>query len=122
MDQPIESSLASRIVEAPVSAPDGRGAERLSSLVTEAEANAPALAAVLRDPKVADLLRGTFDGSLFLTMLATFDLERLGRVLTQVPEDHFAAMTRDLAQTMSTVPDMAAAKKFCGNTKPKSRC
>jgi len=111
MDQPIESSLASRIVEAPVSAPDGRGAERLSSLVTEAEANAPALAAVLRDPKVADLLRGTFDGSLFLTMLATFDLERLGRVLTQVPEDHFAAMTRDLAQTMSTVPDMAAAKK-----------
>lgn len=111
MDQPIESSLASRIVEAPVSAPDGRGAERLSSLVTEAEANAPALAAVLRDPKVADLLRGTFDGSLFLTMLATFDLERLGRVLTQVPEDHFAAMTRDLAQTMSAVPDMAAAKK-----------
>ncbi len=111
MDQPIESSLASRIVEAPVSAPDGRGAERLSSLMTEAEANAPALAAVLRDPKVADLLRGTFDGSLFLTMLATFDLERLGRVLTQVPEDHFAAMTRDLAQTMSAVPDMAAAKK-----------
>ncbi|MBN9354524.1 MAG: bifunctional [glutamine synthetase] adenylyltransferase/[glutamine synthetase]-adenylyl-L-tyrosine phosphorylase, partial [Hyphomicrobium denitrificans] len=111
MDQPIESSLASRIVEAPVSALDGRGAERLSSLVTEAEANAPALAAVLRDPKVADLLRGTFDGSLFLTMLATFDLERLGRVLTQVPEDHFAAMTRDLAQTMSAVPDMAAAKK-----------
>ncbi|WP_244466041.1 bifunctional [glutamine synthetase] adenylyltransferase/[glutamine synthetase]-adenylyl-L-tyrosine phosphorylase [Hyphomicrobium sp. GJ21] len=111
MDQPIESSLASRIVEAPVSAPDGRGAERLSSLVTEAEANAPALAAVLRDPKVADLLRGTFDGSLFLTMLATFDLERLGRVLTQAPEDHFAAMTRDLAQTMSAVPDMAAAKK-----------
>jgi glutamate-ammonia-ligase adenylyltransferase len=111
MDQPIESSLASRIVEAPVSAPDGRGAERLNSFVTEAEVNAPALAAVLRDPKVADLLRGTFDGSLFLTMLATFDLERLGRVLTQVPEDHFAAMTRDLAQTMSAVPDMAAAKR-----------
>jgi glutamate-ammonia-ligase adenylyltransferase len=111
MDQPAPSSLAARIIEAPVSAPDGRGAERLSSLVTEAEAKAPSLVALLRDPKVEALLRGTFDGSLFLTMLATFDVERLERILTRVPEDHFAAMTRTLAQDMSVVPDMAAAKK-----------
>ena len=111
MDQPLESSLASRIVESPVAAPDGRGVERLPLLVAEAEANAPALAAVLRDSKVEALLRGTFDGSLYLTTLATLDAARLGRVLTQSPEDHFVTITQSLAQSMSAAQDMAAAKK-----------
>jgi glutamate-ammonia-ligase adenylyltransferase len=110
MDQPAQSSLASRIVETPVAAPDGRGAERLTSLVSEA-VNAPSLAAALRDPKVEALLRGTFDGSLYLATLATLDRERLARVLTQAPEAHFADMTDGLSQAMSTAPDMAAAKK-----------
>ena len=112
MDQPLKSSLASRIVETPVAAPDGRGVERLASLVAEAEANAPALAAVFRDPKVEALLRGTFDGSLYLTTLATLDTARLGRVLTQPPEDHFATITQNLAQSMNSAQDMNAAKKM----------
>ncbi|WP_244437816.1 bifunctional [glutamine synthetase] adenylyltransferase/[glutamine synthetase]-adenylyl-L-tyrosine phosphorylase [Hyphomicrobium denitrificans] len=111
MDQPLESSLASRIAETPVAAPDGRGAERLTSLVAEAEANTPALAAVFRDPKVEALLRGTFEGSLYLATLATLDRERLDRVLTRSPEDHFATITRNLVRAMSEVQDMAAAKK-----------
>ncbi|HVX37084.1 MAG TPA: bifunctional [glutamine synthetase] adenylyltransferase/[glutamine synthetase]-adenylyl-L-tyrosine phosphorylase [Hyphomicrobium sp.] len=111
MDQPLKSSLASRIVETPVAAPDGRGVERLPSLVAEAEANAPALVAVFRDPKVEALLRGAFDGSLYLTTLATLDTARLGRVLAQPPEDHFATITQNLAQSMSSAQDMNAAKK-----------
>jgi glutamate-ammonia-ligase adenylyltransferase len=111
MDQPLESSLASRIVEAPVAPPDGRGAERLTSLLAETDANAPDLAAVLREPKASALLRGTFEGSLYLMTLATLDTERLSRVLTRSPEDHFATITRNLVRSMSEAQDMAAAKK-----------
>jgi glutamate-ammonia-ligase adenylyltransferase len=111
MDQSLESTLASRIVEFPVAAPDGRGAERVPQMLAEAEANTPAFAAVLRDPKVQSLLRGTFDGSLYLTTLASLDAVRLARILTQVPERHFANLTSEFAATMGAAQDMGVAKK-----------
>ncbi|HEY8193853.1 MAG TPA: bifunctional [glutamine synthetase] adenylyltransferase/[glutamine synthetase]-adenylyl-L-tyrosine phosphorylase, partial [Hyphomicrobium sp.] len=111
MDQPLESSLASRIVETPVATADGRGTERLAALVEEAGATSPALTAALRDPKVEALLRGTFEGSLYLTTIASRDAARLGRILTGSPEDHFASATEVLAASMRAASDMTAAKK-----------
>jgi glutamate-ammonia-ligase adenylyltransferase len=111
MDQPLESSLAARIVETPVGSRDGRGAEWLSSLIADAEVTAPGLAAALRNPKVEALLRGAFDGSLYLTAIATRDLGRLERILSDAPEDHFERATESLIAAMAQAPDMAAAKR-----------
>ncbi len=84
MDQPVNSSLVSRLAEAPVSLSDGRGAEHFTALTEEARRAASDLAEILHDPRAEALLRGTFDGSPYLTSLATRDLERLSRVLLRV--------------------------------------
>ena len=67
MDQPVNSSLVSRLAEAPVSLSDGRGAEHFTALTEEARRAASDLAEILRDPRAEALLRGTFDGSPYLT-------------------------------------------------------
>jgi len=112
MNDPSQLALAARIIETPVASPDGRGAERVASLLAAAETDAPALAAALRNPSIEALLRGTFDGSLYLATLASLDPARLGRVLTEVPEDHFEALTATIAADMGAAADIAAAKKI----------
>lgn len=111
MDQPVESSLAARISETSVAPPDGRGAERLAALITEANGSCPQLASMLQDEKVAALLSGTFEGSLYLTTLATRDLARLVHLLAEAPEDHFKRLTESFVATMAEAPDMTAAKR-----------
>ena len=111
MDQPVNSSLVSRLAEAPVSLSDGRGAEHFTALTEEARRAAPDLAEILRDPRAEALLRGTFDGSPYLTGLATRDLERLSRVLLESPEAHFSRLTEALSLSMRSAADMTAAKR-----------
>jgi glutamate-ammonia-ligase adenylyltransferase len=111
MDQLLESSLRARIVESPIATANGRGAERLTTVVMEAAATSPGLASALGDPKVSALLQGAFEGSLYLTTLATRDPARLERTLTEPPEDRFANLTKSFAAGMSTAPDMATAKR-----------
>ena len=104
MDQPIESTFAARIDENPVAPADGKGSERLATLATDTGTAYPALAAALRQPKIAALLRGAFEGSLYLTTLATRDPARLERILMQSPEDHFAELTARLDADMRARP------------------
>ena len=111
MDQPIDSTFASRITESPVALAEGRGSERLAEFTTEVSANTPALGALLREAKIAALLRGAFEGSLYLTTLATRDPARLERILTDPPEDRFANLTARLNADMETATDMATAKR-----------
>ena len=89
----------------------GRGAERLAALQSEATQASSELAEALHDPKVEDLLSGTFEGSPYLTALATRDFARLARVLREPPEAHFAGLTESLAVSMRAAGDMAAAKR-----------
>ncbi len=111
MDQPVNSSLVSRLAEAPVSLSDGRGAEHFTALTEEARRAASDLAEILHDPRAEALLRGTFDGSPYLTSLATRDLERLSRVLLESPEAHFSRLTEALSLSMRSAADMTAAKR-----------
>ena len=111
MDQPVKSSLVSRIAEAPGSLSDGRGAEHFTELMEEARQATPDLAEVLHDPNVEDLLRGTFEGSPYLRSLATRDFARLARVLLEQPEAHFARLTETLNLSMRSAADMTAAKR-----------
>ncbi|WP_246317083.1 bifunctional [glutamine synthetase] adenylyltransferase/[glutamine synthetase]-adenylyl-L-tyrosine phosphorylase [Hyphomicrobium methylovorum] len=110
MHDQIELSLASRITTAPISGPSGPGADRLATLVAEAADRYPALSEAIRNPNVSALLRGTFEGSLYLTTLATRDLARLERVLTQSPERLFAELSDNLTAAMASAPDFASAK------------
>jgi glutamate-ammonia-ligase adenylyltransferase len=110
MEQSVKSSLASRLTDAPVFLPEGRGAEHFAALKSDAGESAPALAEALQDPRVERLLRGTFEGSPYLTTLATRDFDRLARVLSEPPEAHFAKLTETLSVSMRAAPDMSAAK------------
>jgi [glutamine synthetase] adenylyltransferase / [glutamine synthetase]-adenylyl-L-tyrosine phosphorylase len=111
MDHPLEASLIARLAEAPVSLVRGRGAERLAALQSEATQASSELAEALHDPKVQDLLSGTFEGSPYLTALATRDFARLARVLREPPEAHFAGLMESLDVSMRAAGDMAAAKR-----------
>src|SRR4051794_22936730 len=101
-----DGSLAARIVEAPYAPSDGRGADRLQILRTEAARAAPQLASLLDDPEVAHLLRGTFEGSPYLTQLALRDLSRLERILNKPPEIHFSSLTDNLSTELARATGM----------------
>ena len=90
MDQPVSSNLAARIAEWPHSLPAGRGAERFETLKAEARSSCPPLAELLNDAKVENLLKGVFDGSPYLTTLASRALARLARIIGEPPGPRFS--------------------------------
>ena len=112
MDQPVSSSLAARIAEWPHSLPAGRGAERFETLKAEARSSCPPLAELLNDAKVENLLKGVFDGSPYLTTLASRDLARLARIIGEPPGPRFSKLTEELISGMRRVPDTATAKRL----------
>lgn len=111
MDQPLAQSLAARIAEWPRAPTMGRGATHLAALKSEANAAGSPLSAILADPKVENLLAGVFEGSPYLTTLATRDHARLARILSEPPETLFPVLTDELTSAMAQAADMATAKR-----------
>ena len=111
MDQPVKSSLVSRIAEAPGSISDGRGAEHFTELMDEARQATPDLAEVLHDPNVEALLRGTFEGSPLSEEPRNTRFCKATRVFLEQPEAHFARLTETLNLSMRSAADMIAAKR-----------
>jgi [glutamine synthetase] adenylyltransferase / [glutamine synthetase]-adenylyl-L-tyrosine phosphorylase len=112
MDQPFSSSLAARIAEWPHSLPAGRGAERFETLKAEARSSYPPLVELLNDARVENLLAGVFDGSPYLTTLASRDLARLARIFGEPPGPRFSKLTEELTSAMHQAPDIATAKRL----------
>jgi [glutamine synthetase] adenylyltransferase / [glutamine synthetase]-adenylyl-L-tyrosine phosphorylase len=97
--------FSARIVAAPVAVDDARVTAILAELRERAAADSElaALAALLEEKPVADLLAGVVSGSPYLTTLATRDLQRLQRILTCHPEARLPELRAELAR------DIAAA-------------
>ena len=87
MDQSVDS-LLSRLTEAPVCPANGRGVEHFKTFAMEAEQASPDLAMVLRDGRAEMLLRGVFEGSPYLTTLATRDSDPCPLFATARPNQH----------------------------------
>ena len=100
--------LHSRIGATPVSTADGVGTDRRAALRAEAAAE---FCAILDEPAAARLLAGTFEGSPYLTGLATRDVTRLARILSEPPETLFAELTLELSNAMREAHDAAGAKR-----------
>ncbi|MGQ0456675.1 MAG: bifunctional [glutamine synthetase] adenylyltransferase/[glutamine synthetase]-adenylyl-L-tyrosine phosphorylase [Hyphomicrobium sp.] len=107
---PPPASLATRISAAPHVAELAAATRNVAALAADAAANAPRLAAHLKNPKVGLLLAGVFEGSPYLAELARRDLVRLGRTLDAAPEALFADLTVQLADAMRAAESMPAAK------------
>jgi glutamate-ammonia-ligase adenylyltransferase len=111
-------TLAARIVETPV--PDGspRVAAELDALAQQAAGDPAleALAHLVKQSEVRDLIAGTFSGSPYLQGLMLRDLPRLQRLLTTVPEQHFTALVAQLGEKLTVaaaLPDaMRALREF----------
>ncbi len=69
------------------------------------------LAALVANRDVHAFLRGTIQGSSYLTGLMKRDAERLLRVLQSPPDSHFQSLTRDLFANVCAAGDKAAAMK-----------
>ena len=108
-------SLASRLVEAPVSVAGGRGERDLTDFMANSED--AALKDLCADANVRALLAGIFEGSPFLAALINRDRERLKVFLTQPPEDVFAQLTEALRFGLADANDHATAKRILRNYK-----
>jgi [glutamine synthetase] adenylyltransferase / [glutamine synthetase]-adenylyl-L-tyrosine phosphorylase len=101
-----QTIFVERIREAPVSGVQGR--QELDAYRRDARSE---LQALLDDPKIAGLLRGVFEGSLYLSGLIQRDAARFERILTSVPEALFAARTAEFQTAIAVVEDDASAKR-----------
>lgn len=106
-------SLADRLVETPIPVSSGNAELEMSALVAEAAAD-PELArlsAALGQPRVRDLLLGTFAGSPYLKDLAVRDLKRLQRLVVGSPEENFRAGLRNVEAAMAAAQSMPEAMR-----------
>ena len=101
--------LSQLISDAPLCSENGAAAGRFADLRAAAAAQ-PAFLDLLRDDKVAALLKGVFDSSPYLTAMCLQHPERLARVLMEPPERHFERLTEGVRAAMDKAADMAAAK------------
>jgi glutamate-ammonia-ligase adenylyltransferase len=107
-------ALSACITAAPVAHKDARVEAQLAELRERARAGpelAP-LAAVLESERVANLLRGVFSGSPFLTGLITRDPARLERVLTRAPASRLEELKGGLARDMAAAASRADAMRI----------
>ena len=94
--------FVARMREAPVTRIDERISSGLASLRERAQA-APELAALaklLDEPRVADLIAGILAGSPYLSGLIERDLPRLQRILTAAPEVRLEQLSTELAAAL----------------------
>ena len=98
-----EAALHTRIRETPVATAEPRLGVEIEELAAAARANSATieLAGLLEKGPVADLLRGVFAGSPYLSSLMRRDLPRLQRILIEAPEGRLDAMKGELAQGLS---------------------
>jgi glutamate-ammonia-ligase adenylyltransferase len=102
-----------RISEGPKALAGGIGEDRFNTLRQDALSDTSwELADVLNDGKVRDLLTGVFDGSPYLSTLASRDHTRLARILIEPPELLFEDLTRTLHASMEDASDVASAKRI----------
>lgn len=102
-----------RIREWPVAAPS-QSLDREMEALHAAAATQPELAALaplLASEPVAKLIAGTVSGSPFLRGQMQRDYARLLRILSQSPEQRFAALKADLAQQAAAAQSMPEAMK-----------
>ncbi len=102
-------SLWQRITERPLAFDARLAADRLAELESAASA---ALAPILAEPAVRDLLIGTLGSSPYLAGLILRDPERLTRILTTAPEAHMAALGRTLDADMLAATTQADAMRI----------
>jgi [glutamine synthetase] adenylyltransferase / [glutamine synthetase]-adenylyl-L-tyrosine phosphorylase len=111
MDQPLPHSLAAGIREWPHALTNGAGAARFAELKAQ-YADHSQLSVLLADPKVERLLTGAFEGSRYLTTLASRDPDRLARVLGEAPDRRFSSATSALIAAMASAADIPTAKRL----------
>jgi len=96
-------------------APLARGDERVAAVLSGLRARAgaapelAALAQLLEEPRVAQLLAGVFSGSPFLTGLIERDPGRLQRILTRAPRKRLEELNEELSRGLAAAPTRAAA-------------
>lgn len=104
-------SLAARVMEWPVSSPDGDGARQLKALKAMAGPDRPVLAALIENARVAALLSGMFEGSAYLSTLAERDPVRLQRCLVHDPDVYFTALTASFCSEIAALTDVSSVKR-----------
>lgn len=103
-------NFRARIVAAPVSSSNGPGEAALATLKGVARSSAADLEPSLDDPAVIKLLRGTFEGSPYLTALALRHPQQLTQILNSEPEALFLTLTEKLSHEMRASASMTEAK------------
>jgi len=109
-----DEPLHARIAAAPVvhdGALSGRVLSDLERRCAE-ESGLAALGALLAEPRVRDLLAGTFGASPYLADLIERDPARLLRILSTAPEQRFAALTAELAAAVAAAEAMPEAMRL----------